>query len=481
MGAGASSRRLGVFAKPDKTGEMKGRKRDRAGRQRKSEPFIMLPMDLLVRPVWTNLPAAARVIFLDMCMIHRHGGGHGPRNNGQIGYGCVAGAKAAGVSAATAHRMLSRVRESGLIKLWKEGSFGVKAGERRAREWEITIYPVDGGPPVSWGERRLHIEHRILKCSAYKGLSNPAKCILIELMRRYDGGNNGCIAFGGPSGAHAGFSTDVTERALTELQRAGFIFQTATAIPQLRQTRKWRLTMYAADRRPATKDFMSVAKSMTPQKSFHGFTGAADSNQNVSMMRVSTSSNLPASSAMEALPNKISAFIKDLNERSPILDTRTGETFGTASTRASEIHLETSPPASDTAGSPASQLPLFQHPSPAPTAAAAGKQAWVKGGRSARKIIEQPPGLFGDALPSMPTPLDRLRSELRAVLGRKRGTQSRLIEALGLSRHTFANALSGRERFTASAIAALRGWLDGKPLSEGYPPLPLATEGPDAA
>jgi hypothetical protein len=302
----------------------------------------MLPMNLLVRPVWTNLPAAARVIFLDMCMIHRHGGGRGPRNNGQIGYGCVAGAKAAGASAATAHRMLSRIRESGLIKLWKEGSFGVKAGERRAREWEITIYPVDGGPPA-WGERRLHIEHRILKCSAYKGLSNPTKCILIELMRRYDGGNNGYIAFGGPSGAHAGFSADVTERALTELQRAGFIVQTALAVPYLRRPRKWRLTMYAADGKSATKDFMRNPRPTTPEKSYRGFTGAVDSAQNVSMMRVSISSHSPASSATPSFCKEISAYTKSLSQRSPILDTRTGETFGTASTRASEIHLETSP------------------------------------------------------------------------------------------------------------------------------------------
>jgi hypothetical protein len=327
----------------------------------------------------------------------------------------------------------------------------------------------------------LHIQHWLLNSAAYMGLSNQAKCILVELMRRYNGGNNGNISFGGSSGAHAGFSADVTERALTELQHAGFIVQTALAVSYLRRPRKWRLTMYAVDRRPPTKDFMRVAKSMTPQKSYRGFTGAVDSAQNVSMMRISTSSNLPASSAMASLPNKISAYINDLNERSPILDTRTGETFGTASTRTGETHLETSPPASDTTGSPASQLSLFQHPSPAPTAAAAGEKAWVKSARSARNIIEQPPGLFGDALPLMPTPQDRLRSELRAVLSRKRGTQSRLAEALGLSRHTFSNALSGRERFTASAIAAVRAWLDGKPLSGEFPPLPLATEESDAA
>src|SRR6516162_4776014 len=451
---------------------MKGRKRDRAGRQRKSEPFIMLPMDLLVRPVWTNLPAAARVIFLDMCMIHRHGGGHGPRNNGQIGYGCVAGAKAAGVSAATAHRMLSRVRESGLIKLWKEGSFGVKAGERRAREWEITIYPVDGGPPVSWGERRLHIEHRILKCSAYKGLSNPTKCILIELMRRYDGGNNGYIAFGGPSGAHAGFSADVTERALTELQRAGFIVQTALAVPYLRRPRKWRLTMYAADGKSATKDFMRNPRPTTPQKSYRGFTGAVDSAQNVSMMRVSTSSNLSAPSKMATFRDENLIDTNGLRERAPILDSRAGETFDAADSRASEIHLETIPRGSSKAQPSGSRVaPLH----PAPT----GSNAVVRNCASAKTAIEQPAGLFGDELPSMPPPQDQLRLELRRVLARKRGTQSRLAEALGLSRQTFANALSGRERFSGTAVAALRRWLDGKPISEDWPALPPSTEKPN--
>jgi hypothetical protein len=416
-----------------------------------------------------------------MCKLHHHGSERRPSNNGQIGYGCAAGAKAANVSVATAYRMLEELCTSSLIKLRKKGVFSVKAGEGRATEWEITIYPMAGRPPIAWSGARLHIQHWLLNSAAYKGLSNQAKCILVELMRRYNGGNNGNISFGGSSGAHAGFSADVTERALTELQRASFIVQTALAVPYLRRPRKWRLTMYAADRKSATKDFMRNPRPTTPQKSYRGFTGAVDSAQNVSMMRVSTSSNLPASSAMASLPNKISAYIKDLNERSPILDTRTGETFGTASTRTSEIHLETSPPASDTAGSQASQLSLLRHPPPAPTAAAAREKAWVKNGRSPRNIIEQPPGLFGDALPSMPTPQDRLRSELRAVLGRKRGTQSRLAEALGISRHTFANALSGRERFTASAIAALRGWLDGKPLSGEFPPLPLVTEGPDAA
>jgi hypothetical protein len=56
-----------------------------------------------------------------------------------------------------------------------------------------------------------------------------------------------------------------------------------------------------------------------------------------------------------------------------------------------------------------------------------------------------------------------------------------LSEALGLSRQTFADALSGRGRFTMTAIAALRSWLDGEPISKNWPALPPAMEEPDAA
>jgi hypothetical protein len=217
------------------------------GRQVRRERFTMLPANLLVAPDWVGVPAAARAIFINMCMLHHHGSEHGPSNNGRIGYGCAAGARAANVSPATAQRMLKALCNGGLIKLRKEGLFKVKAREGLAREWEITIFPMSGRPLISWGNRNLRLEHWLLESAAYEGLTNQAKCILIELTRRYDGGNNGGISFGGPNGAHAGFSTDVTERALTELERAGFIVQTAPAIPWLSHPRKWRLTMYSAD------------------------------------------------------------------------------------------------------------------------------------------------------------------------------------------------------------------------------------------
>jgi hypothetical protein len=480
VGARSGPRRRGVFATPDEAGEVNRRKKGTARRQGRRERFIMIPTALLEHQDWTHLPAPARAIFIDVCKIHHHGGERGPSNNGRIGYGCVAGAKAANASVATAYRMLNELRKGGLLKLRKKGAFKIKAGEGRAHEWEITIFPMAGRPPIIWGERKLHIEHWLLDSAAFKGLSSQAKCILIELMRRYDGGNNGSISFGGPQGAYAGFSDDVTGRALGELRRARFIVQTEPAVAYLCRPRKWRLTIYPADGKPATKDFMRDPKPR-PENSDHDLAGAVDSRRNASMMRSSLSSNLAMAPIEAPLSEEISNHTKALVENGPSLDNRAGETFDTPDTRAREIHLEASPPAPRRTGSLASYAPPLQRFSPVPADPSEQAQKFSATAISAEAIIERPADLFGDTLPSVPTPLDRLRLELRAVLIRKRGTQSRLAEVLGLSRQTFANALSGRERFTTTAAAALHRWLHGEPISGNWPVLPAVTEKPDAA
>ena len=480
MGAGTGAQRFGVFAKPDPADKVKRRK-VREGGHKQADRFVMIPRAFLVDPQWNHLPAAARVIFIDMCKLHRHGSDHRPSNNGQIGYGCTAGAKVAKASVATAWRMLEELRSSGLLKLRTKGEFKVKAGEGRATEWEITIYPIAGRPPIARGDGRLHIPHRLLEAAAYKGLSNQAKCILVEMMRRYDGGNNAHISFGGQSGAHAGFSADVTERALTKLQGAGFAIQTAPAVPYLRRPRQWRLTMYASDNKPATKEFLRDPKPGTREKLDHDFAGAGESPMNVSVMRPSFSTNLPVSPTETSLVEKISGFAEGLREGGPNLDNRAGEAFDAADARTSEIHLEASPRTSSEASLPAPSTLLSRHVPIVPVGPATAAKMSVRTKPSAETSIEPAARLFGDVLPSIPTPLDRLRLELRGVLARKRGTQSRLAEALGLSSSTFANALSGRARFTATAVAALRRWLDGEPISEEWPPLPSGTEEPNAA
>jgi len=241
-------------------------KQRKFGRRTHRDPFTLVPLKLMASPEWRALQPAARVIFIDIARRHRHEGSHGPDNNGRIGFGCTAGARAANVSVATAYRRMLDLHKSGLAKNRNPGVFRVKAGDGRASEWELAIFPIAGRQTKYWGEGRLRLDHWLLDSTAYRNLTNPTKCILLELMRRYDGGNNGRISFGGADGASAGLSTDVTERALTELVRAGFLVQTATAVPHLRHPRKWRLTMYAADGRAATKDFMRMMAEVPPKK-----------------------------------------------------------------------------------------------------------------------------------------------------------------------------------------------------------------------
>src|SRR2546427_465333 len=86
-------------------------------------------------------------------------------------------------------------------------------------------------------------------------------------------------------GRHAKLSRDLTEKALIKIEGAGFIVETDPAIPHLKRPRKWGLTMYPADGKPATKDFMK-AGSAALQNSFHGELHAVDSSATVNPMRI---------------------------------------------------------------------------------------------------------------------------------------------------------------------------------------------------
>ncbi len=178
---------------------MRGR-RKRENRSAPGERFLLIPANLLTCPQWIQLDPSARVIFIDVC---RH---HNGRNNGAIVYGCAAGAKASNVSPATANRKLNELRKNGLLKLRKEGAFNIKDRQKQSREWEIIIYAASGRrPSIDWplGERQIKVEHWLLKSDAYIALSNAAKCTFFELMRRYNGNNNGAISFGGKDGSYA--------------------------------------------------------------------------------------------------------------------------------------------------------------------------------------------------------------------------------------------------------------------------------------
>jgi hypothetical protein len=322
---------------------MKSRKSRRA-RHVPGERFTMFPARLFTHQKWIELPPTARVILIDMSKRHHHGvpgDPNRPSNNGQIGYGCAAGAKAANVSPATAGRHIGLIRKVSLVKLRKEGSFNIKDRTAQTREWEIAIFPMKGRFSKDWprGEQQLHLEHTLLNSAAYISLSNAGKCVLIELMRRFNGGNNGNISFGGADGHHIGFSTDMTERALTDVEAARFIVQTAPAIPRVGVPRKWRLTMYKADGKQATMDFLHIPKP-TPENSFHGVMGAVDTPSNASLMRLYSQ---PDHGDFGDLAERTAENIKGSQDIPPANHTRTSDTVGAVHIRAGDIHLEASP------------------------------------------------------------------------------------------------------------------------------------------
>jgi hypothetical protein len=129
----------------------------------------------------------------------------------------------------------------------------------------------------SGGARFIQLEYWILECAAFLALSPNAKVVLLFMLKRYDGGNNGKIGFGVRSGCFApqqgtgklvdrpiGLSRSNVHRALNELVVAGFIRCTQPAtFDQKRMTREWRLTWLSCNGQPATKDFV---RQQSPKK-----------------------------------------------------------------------------------------------------------------------------------------------------------------------------------------------------------------------
>ena len=435
----------------------------------------MLPADLFVRPEFASLPPPARVIYADMAKLYRPPWDGRPGNNGKIWYGCRQGGYAANISFGWAAEMLRRIEVSGAASITSRTAFN-KKDSHKAQEWELAIYPTYGAVPRWSSKRHLQLYNWMTEASAYVTLSSSTKCILWELMRRYNGNNNGTISFGGQDGSHVKLSRDVTERALTEIERARFIVVTEPAVPRLERPRKWRLTMYPADGKSATKDFMK-AGSAPPQNLFHGELHADDSSATVNPMRIT---NLPLAAPRSGSVNEnpsISLVLPGRKHRpshprilhvEPPSHPRTVHTSIEAMSGTHAARAAAPVPAGQMTGSSLRPV-MLPHP-------LSKKQSGLQ---SQLEIAPGPIGLFGVALTEVPTPMERLRVDLREVLARRRGTQSRLADALGISRHTLSNAINGRERFSPTAAAALRRWLDDNPISEAWPPLPPREE--DAA
>ena len=123
----------------------------------------------------------------------------------------------------------------------------------------------------------------ILETPAARELSGTAFKVLFYMLKRFNGSNNGRIAFGSRSGCFAkapttgdlddlpiGIRPRTQTDVLKEIERVGFIACTKTSsFHQKRLAREWRLTWLPVGHQPATKEFLKyvpTAKTGKKQK-----------------------------------------------------------------------------------------------------------------------------------------------------------------------------------------------------------------------
>ncbi len=68
------------------------------------------------------------------------------------------------------------------------------------------------------------VRHDIMRSAAWRGLSTNARCVWLEIMFRYNGGNNGEIPLGcREAGEFCNISKNTAWKAFRELEDKGFI------------------------------------------------------------------------------------------------------------------------------------------------------------------------------------------------------------------------------------------------------------------
>lgn len=128
--------------------------------------------------------------------------------------------------------------------------------------------------------RYVRLEHWIVDCPAWQSLSTNARAAWIELVRIYNGSNNGRIALDVFTlGKRLDKSKSTASRALNELEIAGFIRteKIGSYASRNRLACEYRLTHLPCDlsHRPPSKEFASLA-SPEAREAFPqvGMTGA---------------------------------------------------------------------------------------------------------------------------------------------------------------------------------------------------------------
>jgi hypothetical protein len=73
-------------------------------------------------------------------------------------------------------------------------------------------------------ERYVQVHWSLLESDAYRALSCPARCLLLEILKFYNGSNNGCLGMGHrEAGRLLGMHRNSVGKLFAELIRKGFI------------------------------------------------------------------------------------------------------------------------------------------------------------------------------------------------------------------------------------------------------------------
>jgi hypothetical protein len=99
-------------------------------------------------------------------------------------------------------------------------------------------------------DRYFQLHHYMLKTDAWRALSAPARAVYVQIGSRYNGANNGKLAFSVRDGAaECNLAINTAMRALHDLVELGFIEETrhGSLSKKTRVASEWRLTAFKCD------------------------------------------------------------------------------------------------------------------------------------------------------------------------------------------------------------------------------------------
>lgn len=118
-------------------------------------------------------------------------------------------------------------------------------------------------------ERWVGLPHYMLKAPAWRTATPSAKAPLIDVWQRYNGSNNGDIAYSVREAADIGLHRNTAGKAFAGLVERGFLIVTRQAAftMKTRESRTYRVTALPVGDTAATKNFMSWTPSPAAPKS----------------------------------------------------------------------------------------------------------------------------------------------------------------------------------------------------------------------